>query len=384
MLERSAHWAASGALLASLILSSAPAVAAQTKAPAPAEASKIKVEKIADGLENPWGLAFLPDGRMLITEKPGRLRVVTSAGDVSEPVIGVPAVSDAGQGGLLDVAVSPDFATDATIYLSYAEPRDGKNGTSVARAKIAFDGNAGRLDDLKVIFRQEPSWDSGYHFGSRIAFAKDGSLFVTTGERNFARKEAQNPANHIGKVIHITPNGAPAAGNPGTNGWDPKVWSIGHRNLQGAFVHPETGQLWTVEHGARGGDELNHPEAGKNYGWPLITYGIDYSGAKIGDGTKRDGLEQPVYYWDPSIAPAGLLYYTGDLFPAWKGNLLVGALRQMHLARLVIENGQVVSEEQLLKDANHRIRDVVQGPDGAVWLLTDEDDGHLLRLTPEG
>lgn len=361
------------------------ALAEQTNAPAPAQPSKVKVETVTEGLSNPWGLQFLPDGRALITEKPGTLRIVAKDGTKSDPIAGPPKVVDIDQGGLLDVRLAPDFATSSVLYLSYAEARDGdKNGTSVASAKLVLDGNGGKLTDVNVIFRQEPAYASGYHFGSRIVIANDGTLFVTLGERNFLRKEAQNPANHIGKIVHINPDGSPAVGNPKKEGWAPEVWSIGHRNLQGAALDPATGELWTVEHGAKGGDELNKPEAGKNYGWPVITYGVDYSGAKIGEGAAKDGMEQAVYYWVPSIATSGLTFYTGDLFPEWKGNLFVGGLKATQLQRLVMKDGKVTNAEVLLKDEGDRIRDVRQGPDGALWLLTDDQDGKLLRLVPAG
>jgi glucose/arabinose dehydrogenase len=359
-----------------------PAVAEQTNAPQ-AEKTAVKTEIVARGLANPWGLQFLPDGRYLVTEKPGRLRIVGKDGKISEPIAGVPEVAAQGQGGLLDVALAPDFAESGKLFFAFSEPRGGeKNGTSVARAKLVLDGDGGRLEDVTVIFRQEPAFKSSFHFGSRIVINPDGTLFVTTGERNFLRAEAQNPANHIGKVIRITADGAPAPDNPKREGWDAKVWSIGHRNIQGAILDPATGKLWTVEHGARGGDEINHPEAGKNYGWPIITYGIDYSGAKIGEGTSKAGMEQPVYYWDPSIAVSGLTFYTGDLFPKWKGNLLVGSLKGTHMQRLVMKDGEVVAHERLLSDLDERIRDVRQGPDGAVYVLTDELKGALVRVTP--
>ena len=360
----------------------ASATAEQTNAPQ-AKKTAVKTEIVARGLANPWALQFLPDGRYLVTEKPGRLRIVSKDGKISEPISGVPAVADQGQGGLLDVRLAPDFAESGRIFFSFSEPReDGKNGTSVARAKLVLDGESGRLEDVSVIFRQEPAFKSSFHFGSRIVINADGSLFVTLGERNFLRAEAQNPANHIGKVIHITADGAPAADNPKLPGWDAKVWSIGHRNIQGAALDPQTGKLWTIEHGAKGGDELNHPEAGKNYGWPVISYGVDYSGAKLGEGRSKAGMEQPVYYWDPSIAVSGLTFYTGDLFPSWKGNLLVGSLKGAHVQRLVMKDGEVVAHEKLVADLDERIRDVRQGPDGAVYLLTDELKGALVRVTP--
>jgi glucose/arabinose dehydrogenase len=360
----------------------APAVAEQTNAPE-APATKLAVTQLANGLKNPWGMQFLPDGRLLVTERPGRLRIVAKDGDLSPPIVGVPDVVDSGQGGLLDVALSPDFAKSGLIFLSFSESRGWlQNGTSVMRAKLVLDGEGGRLSDQKVIFQQQPAVRSDYHFGSRIVFARDGSLFVTLGERNYKRDEAQNPANHLGKIVHITADGAPAADNPKLPGWDPLIWSIGHRNVQGAALDPATGQLWTAEHGARGGDELNNPQPGKNYGWPIITYGRDYSGAKIGIGTQKEGMEQPVYYWDPSIATSGLMFYTGDLFTAWKGNILVGGLAGQHAERLVMQDGKVVAVEKLLTDRGRRIRDLRQGPDGAVYVLTDESDGEVLRIAP--
>jgi aldose sugar dehydrogenase len=367
-------------------LTGLPAAAQITDAPAPAKPSKFKVETFTEGLENPWGMQFLPDGRLLVTERPGRMRIVSKEGDLSGPIAGVPKVAARNQGGLLDVLLAPDFESSGNIYFSYAEPREGStNGTSVARAKLVLDGDGGRLEDVKVIFRQQPAADSGHHFGSRLVWAPDGTLFITTGERNMLRKEAQNPANDIGKVIRINADGTIPDDNPKLEGWAPEVWSIGHRNIQGAAMRPGTSQLYTVEHGARGGDELNHPEPGKNYGWPVITYGIDYSGAKIGEGiTEKEGMEQAVYYWVPSIATSGLAFYEGDLFPDWKGNAFVGGLGGGQLARLVFDgdSDKVVAEETLLEDEGDRIRDVRSGPDGALWVLTDDDDGEILRLTP--
>jgi len=371
------------ALAVAALLLPTSVLAAQTNAPAPAEPSKIKVEAVANGLNHPWGLQFLPDGRALVTEKPGTLRIVGKDGGVSEAIAGPPKVAYNDQGGLLDVRLAPDFATSSLIYLAYAEQRDSeKSGTSVAKAKLVLEGNGGKLEDVQVIFRQEPAYAGGNHYGSRIVIASDGTLFVTLGERYALRDEAQNPANTIGKIVHINADGSPAANNPKLPGWAPEVWSIGHRNLQGAALDPATGDLWTVEHGAKGGDELNKPQAGKNYGWPVITYGVDYSGAKIGEGKAKDGMEQAVYYWVPSIATSGLTSYTSDLFPAWKGNLFVGALGGRQLQRLVMKDGAVVEAEILLKDNGDRIRDVREGPDGALWLLTDDQDGKLLRLTP--
>lgn len=366
-----------------------PAGAQTTKAPAPAEASRIKVTTLAKGLDRPWSFGFLPDGRIIVTELGGRLRLVDRGGQVTGSVAGVPAVVASGQGGLLDVALAPDHATSGFIYLAYSEPRGGRNsGTSIARAKLESAGS-GRLSGLQVIFRQNPDFAVPMHFGSRIAVAPDGSLFVTLGERNTGRSigepvhlAAQDPANHFGKVVRIDPDGAPHRATPKLPGWAPEVWSLGHRNPQSAAIHPVTGKLWTVEHGARGGDEINIPEAGRNYGWPVISYGRDYSGARIGVGTQKPGLEQPVYYWDPSIAPSGMAFYTGDLFPAWKGNLFVGALAGSHLARLVLDGEKVVAEEKLLAGEGERIRDVRQGPDGALYVATDSGNGRILRIAP--
>ena len=331
-------------------------------------------------LEHPWGLAFLPDGRMLVTERPGRLRIVGTDGHVSEPLANVPEVYHHGQGGLLDVALDPDFASNRTIYFSYAEPGDEGAGTAVAHARLNDDG----LSDVTVIFRQQPKVEGPNHFGSRLVFARDGTLFVTMGDRFAYREEAQNLANDLGKIVRINRDGSVPSDNPfvGRDDARPEIWSYGHRNVQGAALDPATGQLWTAEHGARGGDEINHPEAGKNYGWPVITYGVDYSGERIGEGTAKPGMEQPVYYWDPSIAPSGLTFYTGDAFPDWRGDLFVGSLKFGYLVRLDVEDGKIVGEEKLLEDLNQRVRDVRQGPDGNLYLLTDEDESAVLKLAP--
>jgi len=360
-----------------------PSLAQISKAPAHVSQRAVKAETFARGLVHPWGLAFLPDGRLLVTERPGRLRIVDRQGALSAPIGGTPEVYASGQGGLLDVAVAPDFATSQLVYLSFAEPRaGGKNGTSVARGTLVASGGSGRLQDTHVIFRQEPAYASSHHFGSRLVFMPDGSLFVTTGERFSQREEAQNPGNHIGKLLRLMPDGTPYAGNPRLPGWRPEVWSIGHRNVQAAALNPASGKLWTVEHGARGGDEVNIPEAGKNYGWPVISYGRNYDGSKIGIGTHKAGMEQPIYYWDPSIAPSGAAFYTGTLFPDWQGNLFVGALAGQALHRLLLDGDKVVGEETLLSDLGQRIRDVRQGADGALWLLTDEAQGRILRVVP--
>jgi aldose sugar dehydrogenase len=362
-------------VLCALALAAAPAAAETYKS----EKATFQVETVAEGLEHPWSLAFLPDGRMLVTERPGRLRIVSADGAKSPPIKGVPRVFERGQGGLLDVALDPAFSSNNLIYLSYAEPGPGGGGTAVARARL--DGNS--LADLTVIFQQMPKRNAGQHFGSRLVFAPDGKLFITTGDRG-KRDEAQNLGVHLGKLIRINSDGSIPEDNPfvGTDDAQREIWSYGHRNMQGAALHPETGVLWTIEHGARGGDELNIPQAGKNYGWPVITFGKDYSGASIGEGTAKAGMEQPVYYWDPSIAPSGMAFYTGDAFPQWKGNLFIGALGYELLVRLELDGAKVTHEERLLEDLGERIRDVRQGPDGLIYLLTDSDDGRLLRLTP--
>lgn len=372
--------------LAALIAFASPAPAEITEAPAQRTKQSFKVETFAQGLVHPWGMAFLPDGRVLVTERPGRMRLIAKDGRLSPPLGNVPAVAAGGQGGLLDVALSPDYASSKLVFFSYAERRGGsRSATSVARARLAFDGDGASLQDAKVIFRQQPATAGSVHFGSRLAFAPDGNLFVTLGERG-QRDKAQDLGTHYGKVVRIRPDGSVPPDNPFVRkaGARPEVWSYGHRNVQAAAIHPVTGKLWTIEHGARGGDEVNIPLAGRNHGWPVITYGIDYSGLRIGEGTAKAGMEQPVYYWDPSIAPSGMAFYTGDLFPEWKGNLFVGALRAQRLHRLVLDGDRVVGEEVLLRDLGERIRDVRSGPDGALWLLTDSADGRVLRLVPTG
>ena len=341
----------------------------------------VTVETVASELEHPWALAFLPDGRILVTERSGRLRVVSPTGRVSEPLGGVPKVQTGGQGGLLDVAVDPNFTENRLVYLSYAEPGEGGAGTAVARGRLG----EGQLEDVQVIYRQQPKVEGNNHFGSRLVFAKDGTLFVTQGDRQAYREQAQNLESGLGKLVRINPDGSIPKGNPfvGRSGVRPEIYSYGHRSMQAAALHPETGQLWTVEHGARGGDELNHPEKGKNYGWPVITYGRDYSGAKIGEGTAKEGMEQPVYYWDPVIAPSGAVWYTGDRYSGWKGSLFVGSLQPGALVRLTVENGKVTKEERYLSDVG-RVRDVQQGPDGLLYIVTDESDGQLLRVVPKG
>jgi aldose sugar dehydrogenase len=339
-----------------------------------------RVETVARGLEHPWGLEFLPDGRMIVTERPGRLRIVTSDGHLSEPLSGVPRVFAEGQGGLLDVALSPSFAKDRMLYLSFSEPGEGGAATAVARGKLG----EGWLEGTQVIWRQRPKVDGPNHWGSRLVFRPDGTLFVTLGERFSYRNRAQDLSTTLGKIVRINPDGTIPRDNPfvGRKGALPEIWSYGHRNVQAAALEPGTDRLWTVEHGARGGDELNHPEAGKNYGWPVITYGIDYSGTKIGEGVAKAGMEQPVYFWDPVIAPSGMVFYTGDRYPGWKGSVFVGSLTPGLLVRLVLRDGKVAHEERYLGDLGERIRDVRQGPDGLLYLITDNPEGRILKLVP--
>ena len=359
-----------------------PAFPGQTRAPGVATPGRMVHSVIASGLEHPWGLALLPDGRWLVTEKPGRLRIVTADGQKGPPIAGLPAVDAQGQGGLLDVAVGPDFASDRRIYWSYSEARTGGNATSVARGVLSADG--ARVENVQVIFRALPVYDGDGHYGSRLAFTPDGKLFVTLGERSDKpmRPQAQDLGSHMGKTIRINADGTVPQDNPfvGRAGALPEIWSLGHRNVQGLAIQPG-GAVWTVEHGTRGGDEVNLDRAGANYGWPDAAYGIEYAGGPINAGlTAKEGTEQPVYYWDPVIAPSGATFYTGAMFPGWAGDLLVAGLKEKHIARLVIRNNRVVGEERLLLGLGERIRDVAVGPDGAVWAITDEDDGKLVRL----
>jgi glucose/arabinose dehydrogenase len=345
--------------------------------------ARFKVEIMAKNLNHPWAMAFLPGGGLLITERAGTLRLWKN-GQLSRPIRGLPKISAGGQGGLLDVALDPDFKTTSRIFLTFSQVGKGGRGTAVASARLSLKGTP-ELNNLRIIFSMNRKTNAGVHFGSRIAFAPDKSMFVTIGERG-ERDRAQDAHDHAGTVIHINRDGTIPANNPFIQGRKalPEIWSIGHRNPQGAAIHPKTGELWTVEHGARGGDEINRPKAGNNYGWPVISYGRHYSGAKIGLGTKAPGMEQPVHYWDPSIAPSGLAFYTGNAFRGWKGNLFVGALKYQMLVRLELKGGKVVHEERLLRNKFGRIRDVRSGPNGALWLLSDDENGKLLRLIPVG
>ena len=347
-------------------------------------AGPLAVETVAKGLVHPWALAFLPDGRMLVTERPGRMRVVTRDGKLSQPLGGVPPVFASGQGGLLDVALDRGFAQNRTIYFSYAEPFDGGGRTALARAQLDA-GDTPRLTEVKVIFRQKGPPSRGNHFGSRIAQSADGNLFVTNGEHFSGRDMAQTLDNHFGKVVRITPDGQAPRDNPfvGKEGALPEIWSYGHRNPQGLTINPADGSPWEQEHGAQGGDEINVIKPGKNYGWPLVSYGVNYDGSAVGTGKKTaPGFEDPVWHWTPSIAPSGMTFYTGDLFPGWKGSLINGALKYQLLSRLEIKDGKVVKEERLLAGLNERIRDVRQGPDGALYLATDNSAGRILRVSP--
>lgn len=352
-----------------------------------ARAPGFAVTSFARGLENPWGLAFMPDGRALVTERPGRLRVIERDGRVLPALGGTPTVAAIRQGGLLGVALDPAFATNRLVYLSFAEPRGGReNCTSVFRGRLNLAGTA--LESGQVIFRQERTNANGFHFGSRLVFDRAGHLFVTTGDRWDFSAESQNPASTIAKVLRMTTDGRPPPGNPAEtrDGWHPLVWSIGHRNTQGATLHPETGELWIVDHGPRGGDTLHVARAGRNYGWPVISHGTHYTGQPVGDGTRsRDGMEQPLTHWSPtSIAPAGMSFYTGTLFPEWRGQLFIGTLAGQRLLRVWLDGDRYIGEDRMLGDLGHRLRDVAQGPDGALYLLVDAADGPILRLAPPG
>lgn len=355
----------------------------------PAEAKDFKTqtvtvsaETIADGLDHPWGLAFLPDGSLLVTERSGTMRLVKQ-GKLSEPIENVPEVWANGQGGLLDVALAPDFSTSNTIYFTYSQPGQGGAGTALASAKLVYGSDGTELENVRTLVSMSKRTNKGQHFGSRIVISPEGKLFVTMGERG-EQKRAQDYMDHAGSVLRVNADGTIPSDNPYADGKKalPEIWSKGHRNPQGATWDPLTHSLLTLEHGAKGGDEINQPQAGKNYGWPVITYGVDYSGAKIGQGTAAEGYEQPLYYWDPSIAPSGLVAYSGDMFPEWKGDLLAGALKFEMLVRLDRdEKGKMKGEERLFEGEFGRIRDVRAAPDGSVYLLTDASNGKIIRLT---
>lgn len=364
-------------LLAAVGTQLAPAVHAQTTA--------VTTELVARGLHNPWAVAFIGEGRMLVTERPGRMRVIGADGRVGEPLKGVPDVDAVGQGGLLDLVTDRDFARNRTVHFCYAEPgaMGMRNSTALASARLSADARS--LENVKVIFSQQPKVSSRLHFGCRIAQAEDGSLFLALGDRFQRMADAQTLDNHHGKVVRVRPDGRAHPDNPfiGRAGALPEIWSLGHRNVQGAALGPD-GRLWTIEHGPQGGDELNRTDAGKNYGWPVITYGENYGGGQIGEGlTSKDGMEQPLLYWKPSIAPSGMAFVNGGPYGKdWQGNLLVGSLKFQYLVRLVMDGDRVVREEKLLPQLAQRVRDVRQGPDGFIYLLTDDRDGQLLRLKP--
>jgi aldose sugar dehydrogenase len=363
-----------------------PAFPEQTRAPGDPRGVAFDVRVVAAGFVNPWAVAFLPDGAKLVTERPGRLRLVGPDGAVSGPIGGVPAVLASGQGGLLDVAIDPAFANTSLVYLSYAEPRSGGSGTAVARGRLVRTAAGADLADVTVIWRMPETRDADFHFGARLVFGRDGNLFVTIGERGLGTGagNARDPATTQGKVIRLRPDGTIPPDNPlvGRAGARGEIWSLGHRNPQAAALHPRTGELWIVEHGARGGDEVNLVRPGRDYGWPNVSYGIDYSGAPIGEGiTSLAGVEQPVYYWDPVIAPSGATFYDADAFPTWRGSLFVGALGQRHLVRLTLSGERIIGEERLLVERAGRIRDVRVGPAGTLF-VSDESKGEILELVP--
>ena len=347
-----------------------------------AQAAEPKLATVARGLANPWAVAFLPDGRFLVTERAGRLRVVEADGRPGEALGGLPPVDAGGQCGLLDVVLDPKFADNAWVYWSFAEAGDGGNSTAVARGRLQGD----RLVDVQLIFRQLPKVSSRAHCGSRLVFDREGRLFVVLGDRFSRKEDAQKLDNHLGKVVRIEADGRVPADNPfvSTAGAKPEIWSLGHRNMQGAALHPQTGELWATEHGPQGGDELNVVRSGKNYGWPLLTYGRNYGiGTRIGEEGPKPGFEQPLKYWVPvSVAPSGMVFVTSERYPRWQGNILIGTLRGQSLIRLELDGTRVVGEETLLSDQRSRIRDVRQSPDGYIYVLTDGADGKLLRLLP--
>lgn len=360
----------------------APAFEGQTRIGGVKTITPYEVKIIAEGLSKPWGVTSLPDGRLAITEKGGTMRIATAEGSVSDPIIGFPAVDDRGQGGLLDVAPAPDFESSRMLYFTFAEKKPQGSLTAVGKGKLSTDET--KIENFQVIFRAVPYFDNSMHFGSRIVFDKNGNIFVSTGERSdlATRPKAQLLDNGYGKVIHITPEGKPVPDNPfiGVTGAMPEIYSYGHRNAQGLAIHPETNELWLSEMGPRGGDELNLIEAGKNYGWAVITYGLEYSGKPVGEGiTQKEGMEQPIYYWDPVLSPSGMTFYSSDIIPEWQNNLFIGGLSSKHIARLVIRDHKVVGEERLLANENQRFRDVAEGKDGALYAVTDE--GRLYRIS---
>ncbi|MBU1822586.1 MAG: PQQ-dependent sugar dehydrogenase [Bacteroidetes bacterium] len=359
-----------------------PAFPNQTRAAGIKTSTPYEAKVLAEGLKSPWGIASLPDGRLLVTEKAGNLRIVTQDGKMSEPITGLPEVHHKGQGGLLGITLDPKFKSNRMVYWAFSEPTDEGNLTAVAKGKLSADES--KIENATVIYRATPYYKGNLHYGGRLLFDKQGNLILSTGERSdlVTRPQAQSLESGLGKVIRITTDGKPAKGNPfaGKESARPELYSYGHRNVQGLAFHPVTGDLWENEFGPRGGDELNRIQAGKNYGWPTITYGIEYSGKKVGDVIQqKEGLEQPQYYWDPSVSPSGMTFYTGNQIPEWKNNLFVGTLSGMHIARLVIDkDNRIIGEERLLEDEKQRFRDVHQGQDGALYAVTDQ--GKLYRI----
>ena len=358
-----------------------PAFAGQTRIAGAKTKTPYEGKVLSSDLKNPWGITSLPDGRFLITEKRGNMRIATASGNVSEPITGLPEVNSRGQGGLLGLTTDPAFAQNRMIYWVFSENTPEGSLTSVAKGRLS--GDEKKIENATVIYRATPAYNGALHYGGRILFDKAGNLIVSTGERSDlqTRPQAQQLNSALGKVIRITKDGKPAAGNPfaGNANARPELYSYGHRNVQGLAMHPSTGELWENEFGPRGGDELNLVKPGKNYGWPTITYGIEYSGEKVGEGiTQKQGLEQPVYYWDPVVSPSGMTFYSGNSMPEWNNNLFVSCLSGMHIARLVLNNNKVVGEERLLSGENQRFRDITQGKDGALYAVTDQ--GRLYRI----
>jgi glucose/arabinose dehydrogenase len=392
MVQIASRWLASASVLAALF--------AGTPAQAQAQAQAVRPQVLASGLDHPWAVAFLPDGRFLVTERAGRLRLVASDGKLAAPLTGLPRIDTGGQGGLLDVLLDSDFARSRRLYVCFSEPASGGNGNSTALISATLSADASRLENLRVIFSQKPKVASSAHFGCRIVEGRtpgasgqpDGTLFLTLGDRFSRKEEAQNLGNHIGKIVRIHKDGSVPPDNPfvGKPGALPEIWSYGHRNVQGATLAPD-GTLWTHEHGPQGGDEINLPKPGVNHGWPVVTYGENYGGGRIGQGlTQQSGMAAPLHYWVPSIAPSGMAFLTSERYgPAWRGNLFVGSLKFSYLDRIELSEpfggasgGKVVREEKLLGDGGERIRDVRQGPDGLLYVLTDSAQGKLIRLQP--
>jgi aldose sugar dehydrogenase len=371
--------------IAALLLLTIAPVAAQAQKSLVTEQARIEVSTIAEGLDHPWGIAFLPDGSMLVTERSGALRRVYENGMLGSPIEGLPRVDARSQGGLLDVTLHPNFADNRVIYLSFSEPGEGGNSTAVARAKLSDDQN--RLIDLRVIFSQRPKVDSTKHFGSRIVFDREGRLYVTLGERSYDqfRGQAQDLKSDLGKIVRLNDDGSIPSDNPfvGRDDALPEIWSYGHRNVQAAAVNPESGKLWEIEHGPKGGDEVNISEPGKNYGWPVVSHGVNYDDTPVGSGRKEaPGMENPIYTWTPVIAPSGMIFYSGKTFPEWQGDLFVGGLRATSLVRLELDGEKVTGEERLLTDLGYRIRDVAESPNGDIVVITDEDNGRIIRISP--